>query len=167
MNTITPDKQTSAVCGLLCKSCTIYIATKENNTELLSKIAERLQLSLEETQCKGCRSNVLSSHCKTCFFRECAENKNIEFCSECNEYQCSKLKEFQLKMPHRVDLFQSLDRIKEIGREKWYIEIFERHSCTECGEINGWYELVCRHCGNEPSSAFVADNFEILSSRKI
>ena len=166
MNIITPDMKTSAVCGLLCNSCTIHIATKENNTELLSRIAERLQLSFEEIQCNGCRSNILSFHCKTCYFKECSKNKNIDFCSDCNEYPCSDLKEFQSKMPHRVELFQSLDRIKEIGWEKWYVEIFERHSCTECGEINGWYELVCNHCGNEPSSKFVAENFQILSNRK-
>jgi hypothetical protein len=163
MNTIVPEKKTAAVCGLLCKSCGIYIATQENNNDQLRSIAERLHIPFEEVQCTGCRSNVLSAHCKTCFFRECSEKKEIGFCSECTDYPCAQLKEFQTKMPHRAELFQSLDRIKEAGWEKWYFEIVAHHSCTKCNTLNGWYEFTCKNCGSDPSSQFVADNYEKLS----
>ncbi|MFO7656273.1 MAG: DUF3795 domain-containing protein [Bacteroidales bacterium] len=166
MNKVLPEKQTAAVCGLLCKSCGIYIATLENNTALLKGIAERLHIPFEQVRCNGCRSNLLSAHCKTCYFRECSEKKEIGFCSDCNEYPCLHLKDFQTKMPHRVELFQSLDRIKEVGWEKWYVENIARHSCTKCNALNGWYDFTCRSCGNKPSSRFVADNLEVLSRFK-
>jgi len=166
MNNNVPDKQTAAVCGLLCKSCGIYIATQENNTNHLKGIAERLHIPFEQVRCNGCRSSLLSAHCKSCYFRECSEKKEIEFCSECNEYPCLKLKDFQTKMPHRVELFQSLERIKEAGWKKWYVETVTRHSCTKCNALNGWYDFICRSCGNKPSSPFVADNLEILSTLK-
>jgi hypothetical protein len=69
-------------------------------------------------------------------------------------------------MPHRVELFKSLDRIKEVGWEKWYVEIVARHSCTKCSKLNGWYDFTCNNCGNIPSSPFVADNLEKLSTIK-
>jgi hypothetical protein len=166
MNNVLADKQTAAVCGLLCKSCGIYMATQENNTDQLKVIAERLHIPFEQVRCDGCRSNVLSVHCKTCYFRECSEKKEIGFCSECNEYPCSRLLDFQTKMPHRVELFQSLNSIKEVGWEKWYIENVARHSCTKCSALNGWYDFTCRSCGNMPSSRFVADNLDILRTFK-
>lgn len=166
MENVSQEKQTAAVCGLLCKSCVIYIATKEKNTALLNRIAGSLQLTKEQVQCQGCRSNVLSGHCQVCHFRACSINKEIEFCSECNEYPCPQLKEFQTKMPHRVELFKSLDRIKEAGWEKWYAEIVSRHSCTKCNTLNSWYEFACRSCGNKPPNCFIADNFNILSTYK-
>ncbi len=166
MNSVLPDKKTAAVCGLLCRSCGIYIATQENNTDQLKGIAERLHIPFEEVRCKGCRSDVLSAHCKSCFFRECSEQKEIEFCSECSEYPCQQLREFQTKMAHRAELFQSLDRIREVGWERWYTEIVARHSCTKCNTLNGWYSLTCPGCGNTPASQFVADNYEKLSTFK-
>ena len=162
MSKIIPDKQTAAVCGLLCKSCGIYIATQENNTESLKRIAERLQIPVEQVRCNGCRSDELSAHCRTCYFRECSDKKGIEFCSECSDYPCSQLKDFQSKMPHRVELFQSLNRIKKVGWENWYVEMIERHSCTKCNHLSGWYDFTCTQCGNSPSSHFVADNFDTL-----
>jgi hypothetical protein len=69
-------------------------------------------------------------------------------------------------MPHRVELFQSLNRIKEVGWKKWYVENVARHSCKKCNTLNGWYDYTCRSCGNRPSSGFVADNFKKLSTFK-
>lgn len=163
MAEIIPDKQTAAVCGLLCNACGIYIATQENNTESLKRIAERLQIPVEQVRCNGCRGDVLSVHCKTCYFRESAEKKRIEFCSECADYPCAQLKEFQSKLPHRIELFQSLNRINEVGWENWYVEMVERHSCTKCNHLSGWYDFACSNCGNSPSSPFVTDNFDALT----
>jgi hypothetical protein len=69
-------------------------------------------------------------------------------------------------MPHRVELFKSLERIKKVGWEKWYVEIVARHSCTECNKLNGWYEFTCSSCGNKPSNCFIADNYKVLSTYK-
>lgn len=164
MNAIQPDKKTAAVCGLLCNACGIYIATQENNLEHMQSIAARLQIPLEKVSCNDCRSEQLSAHRKDCQFRDCASKKGIEFCSQCPEYPCNQLTEFQSKMPHRTELFHSLELLKEKGWENWFVDMVERHSCTHCHTLNGWYELACRKCGTQPSSPFVADNQNILSS---
>jgi hypothetical protein len=59
-------------------------------------------------------------------------------------------------MPHRIELWKSQDRIKEIGYEKWYAEMIEHYSCTKCGTLNSAYDLKCRKCGEEPSCGYVA-----------
>ncbi|HCT31238.1 MAG TPA: hypothetical protein DIW31_11040 [Bacteroidales bacterium] len=166
MDNITPNKQTAAVCGLFCKSCGIYIATQANNTDQLNRIADRLGFPRDQVRCDGCRTDVNSAYCKTCNLKTCASKKGVEFCSQCNEYPCSQLKDFQSQLPHRAELFQSLDRIKEVGWEKWYVEMAERLSCTKCNQLSGWYDFACSNCGNKPSSHFVADNFEKLSTFK-
>jgi len=71
--------------------------------------------------------------------RKCAAEIDIDFCVECQDYPCQEIKNFQSKMPHRAELWKSQDRIKEIGWEKWYLEMAEYYSCKECGTINGWY----------------------------
>lgn len=162
MEPVASNIETAAICGLYCKSCGIYIATKENNTADLKRIAQRLNIPVEQVSCNGCRSNMLSAHCKTCFFKACTETKGIEFCSECDSYPCPQLSNFKLQLPHRVELFKSLNRIKEVGWEKWYAEMTERHSCPKCKQVNGWYTSACSRCGNHPSSPFVDENFEIL-----
>ena len=164
MNRIVPDKQSAAVCGLLCKSCGIYIATEQNNREALSRIAVRLNIPFDKVRCSGCRGDLLSAHCESCYFRECSVKRGIEFCSQCSDFPCEKLSDFQTKMPHRVDLFRSLERIKEAGWERWYVEAVEKHTCTKCNCLNGWYDLSCKGCGNTPSTPFASENFDKLST---
>lgn len=88
MNIIIPDKQSAAVCGLLCKSCGIYIATEQNNIDALSRIAVRLNIPSDKVRCSGCRGSILSAHCETCYFRECSVKRGVEFCSQCNDFPC-------------------------------------------------------------------------------
>ncbi|MBC2724049.1 MAG: DUF3795 domain-containing protein, partial [Desulfosporosinus sp.] len=109
---------TSAVCGLFCPSCSVYIATKED-PERLKRLAKILNQTIEETHCEGCRSEHRTVYCKNCTMIECARRKGIEFCGECEEFPCEEIKTFQSLMPHRLDLWQSQKRIKDVGYEQW------------------------------------------------
>lgn len=161
---IIPDKNLVSVCGLFCKGCGVYISTQENNQENLQRLAARMNIPVEEMPCNGCRTEVRTAFCKNCHMIKCAKEKGVDFCGECKDYPCAEIKDFQSKMPHRVELWKSLDRIKEIGWEKWYIEMVDYYSCKECGTINGWYDFKCRSCGNTPGSQFVKNNLEKLST---
>jgi len=44
-------------------------------------------------------------------------------CSECGEYPCDDLKKFQTAMPHRIELWDNLERIKSAGYQQWLKEI--------------------------------------------
>jgi hypothetical protein len=152
-NSIKPDKSKAAVCGLFCPACTVYIATQED-PERLKTMAARFGIPPEELACDGCRSQRLSLFCRTrCKMMKCAAGKGIDFCGSCDEYPCAELKEFQSLMPHRKELWNSQQRIKDAGWEKWFEEMTELYSCS-CGAVNSAYDLKCRKCGNEPSCKY-------------
>lgn len=149
------DRKLAAVCGLFCPACHVNIATREDPAKLAA-MAQRYQRSLDEMQCNGCRSEKRCFYCETkCTMATCAAGKGVEFCGDCAEYPCKDLKEFQSLAPHRIELWKSHARRKEVGLETWYAEKIEHYSCPQCRTINSAYDLKCRKCGNEPSCEYV------------
>jgi hypothetical protein len=155
MTSRTPDKKLAAVCGLFCAACTFYIGSTDDRARL-ETIAKRFNLTAEQMECHGCRSENQGIYCKTrCNFKKCAAAKGIDFCGECWEFPCTELKTFQAQMPHRIELWESHKRIKEAGWEQWYKEMYEHFSCPECQTVNSTYDIACRKCGNTPSCKYV------------
>ncbi|MDM8536319.1 DUF3795 domain-containing protein [Desulfobacterales bacterium HSG17] len=148
------DKKLAAVCGLYCEACTLFIATKED-PERLKGLAARFQLSEEAVKCYGCRSDKRGPYCQKCKMFTCAAEKGIDFCSECNDYPCNDLKQFQSERPHRIELWDDLERIKATGYQDWLKEIREHYTCSQCSTINSAYDLKCRKCDEEPGCGYV------------
>jgi hypothetical protein len=162
---LTPDKNLVSACGLYCGSCGIYLATQENNTEKLLQYALVLNQSLNETFCDGCRAERKSAHCsRMCSFIKCTFEKGIGFCGTCPKFPCKELTDFQSKMPHRTEILESQNRLKEIDWEQWLIEMKENYSCPECNTINSAYDLNCRRCGHFPSGRFAERHFLLIKS---
>ncbi|KAF0218430.1 MAG: hypothetical protein FD174_2891 [Geobacteraceae bacterium] len=155
-------KKHAAVCGLYCGACSLFIATRED-PERLTRLAARFGFSEEAVTCHGCRSEKRFPHCENCRMFTCVAERGIDFCSECAEYPCGHLKEFQAERPHRMELWDDLERIRTIGHDQWLREIREHYSCPRCGTINSAYDLKCRKCGEEPSCAYVARHREAIS----
>ena len=149
------DKTVAAVCGLYCEACTLFIATKED-PERLKSLAARFQLSEEAVKCYGCRSTKRGPYCERCKMLACAAERGRDFCSECSEYPCSDLKQFQSERPHRIELFDDLAQIKAMGYQRWLRDIRQSYTCPQCGSINSAYDSTCRKCGEEPSCNYVA-----------
>lgn len=164
-----PDKNLAAVCGLFCPGCRIFLDTIED-PEKLRFFADRYGCSVEEAKCQGCRAEKRCFYCDNCTFVKCAAEKGIEFCGDCPGYPCKDLAEFQFAMPHRIELWTSQERIKEVGYEKWYTEMVERYSCPQCGTLNSAYDLSCRKCGATPSCTYVSQHKdaieEFMANRK-
>lgn len=159
-----PDKREAAVCGLFCPSCSVYIGTKED-PERLKGLAESFGIPVNETECEGCRSDKRTGYCRTCKIIKCSSAKGIDFCGACEDYPCEELKQFQAILPHRIELWKSQERIKEVGYEKWYAEMLEHYACPQCGTINSAYDMACRKCGSSPSCAYVASNQQEIIER--
>jgi len=132
-----------------------YSLLREKSLEKRRKMAEDLQIPFEALKCDGCRAENRLAYCDTCKMSACAEEKGLDYCGECEEYPCTTLKEFQAAIPHRIELWQAQDRIKEVGYEKWFEEMLEHYSCTRCNTINSAYHLACRSCSATPSCAYV------------
>jgi hypothetical protein len=160
-NFLEQDKKFAAVCGLYCESCSWFIATTED-PERLKKLADQFGFSKEQSKCYGCRSDKRLLFCEECKMCACAAERGIEFCNECEEYPCDDLKLFQSVMPHRIELWENLERIKSIGYNKWINEIRENHTCPQCHTINSTYDLKCRKCGEEPSCKYVAKHKQAI-----
>lgn len=155
------DKKLAAVCGLYCEACSLYIATTEDPARLKA-MSDRFQIPEEEVKCYGCRAEKRGPYCRICKMFDCAAKKGIDFCVECEEYPCEGLKEFQSALPHRIELFKDLERIRTTGWENWLKEIRENYTCRKCGAINSAYDLKCRKCGEEPGSDYAARHKEAI-----
>lgn len=163
-NSIQPNKEHAAVCGLFCKSCPTFIGTVDD-PEGLAKLAERIGTPIEQLQCEGCRSEKKNDYCKACKMFACAIEKGHNFCGACPEYPCEEFNNFAGVGAHRIEAGTSQQRIKEVGFEQWYQEMLDHYSCPQCQTINSAYHPVCRKCGNDPSCNYVAQNKAEINQR--
>jgi hypothetical protein len=156
-----PEKRFAAACGLFCPGCSLYIGTQEDPARL-ELMAVQFNLPVEQLQCDGCRAERRGFYCQQCKMISCTKDKGIEFCIECDEYPCAELEAFQAEMPHRINLWDDLARIKDVGYEAWFQEMVDRYACPECGVINSAYDLACRKCGCEPGNEYVKAHREAI-----
>lgn len=89
-------------CGMDCDKCTICDATKRMDLETIRAIAGND--NAEDNLCLGCKTNHNCEYCKHCYIYICCKDKNIENCSECEDFPCLYLKK-NLKE-------ESIERIK-------------------------------------------------------
>ena len=155
------DKNLAAACGLYCAACSWFLATQEA-PERLKRLADQQNWPMEESGCYGCRSAKRLPYCGNCKMSACTKKQGIDFCSECAEYPCQDLKQFQSAMPHRIELWSNLARIKSAGWRQWLQEIGENYTCPQCQTVNSTYDRQCRQCGHEPSCRFVANHQQAI-----
>jgi hypothetical protein len=99
-----PMPVTIAYCGLICHTCPIYLATRQENKEeqvnmrieIVRQCRERYGMNYrlaDITDCDGCRTDGggLFSGRGSCFIRKCARQKGLENCAFCTEYFCEQL----------------------------------------------------------------------------
>jgi len=92
------DKKMNEIgfCGDNCYSCPRYVATIENDIEKLKEASLMWKrvgwrdsiLSTDEIKCGGCKT---VTWCRYNEIRECARNKSLNNCGECNQYPCQDL----------------------------------------------------------------------------
>lgn len=163
MSSQNSEKELVSECGLYCGACGIYIATQENDNDKILQYALVLNQSYDDTLCIGCAAERKSLHCsRMCTFIDCKKRKEVAFCSDCKEFPCQALIEFKSKMPHRAEIIDSIKRMKDIGIEKWLIEMKEYFYCPQCKTVNSAYHITCRKCGFNPSCKFVSRHKDMI-----
>jgi len=134
-----------AYCGLYCGACSFRVAFEENNRKHIARMPayyDRLKNEPLEF-CPGCR---LENKCGECDIRDCAINKKIEYCSQCNDFPCDKLIRFNSDgKPHHEESINNLKLLKEIGEDKWLDLMKEKWTCR-CGSKYSWYNKECSKC---------------------
>jgi hypothetical protein len=139
------DYRYDSFCGLYCGSCPVLLAVKKGTIE---EFAKRENMTPEDLECHGCKTMNRALFCKDCPFARCALERGIKSCIECVEYPCEELKKFQAdEWPHHSLILKNLDRIREVGLDRWLEEQEKRWRCKECGEPFSWYDETCGNCG--------------------
>lgn len=132
-------------CGLYCGACVIYHA---NKNETINTLAKNWNMAPADLHCEGCKSDILSTFCRTCNLKTCAQEKGIESCIECGDYPCQELTAFcDDDAPHHSAIFHNLDLLQANGLEKWLHWQKMRWSCQECNTPFSWYQKKCSSCG--------------------
>ncbi len=152
---------TAGYCGLACKACSVYIASYIGG-DTLERRAAKAGMTAEEMYCKGCRSDKTSPYCTQCQIKKCIKEKELEWCSECTQYPCQLLIDFQASLPHRVEVLKSLDFAKDHTIEEWEAEMLEDFSCEQCGTYNSVYANGCRNCGHPAVNRFAERHWDII-----
>lgn len=112
-----------AYCGLLCDSCSIHLATLEQDESrqramrkaIAGQIREHYGMDVQPediTDCDGCRADTgrIYSGCVNCEIKKCARQKHLESCAFCSDFACDRLKDLFTLDP------DALSRLEEIRR---------------------------------------------------
>jgi hypothetical protein len=159
----TAEVTQAGYCGVICRACRLYIGSTEERATL-AELAVRSGKSLEEVTCLGCRSDVVSGYCRNCHLRTCAENKGVAFCADCAKFPCADLLTMAAKNvldPTRA--LRDAEAIRAEGWQAWCAAKLAEYACPSCGVINSAFDLVCRKCDHDPSSAFVGQHKEAIA----
>jgi hypothetical protein len=93
------DERMIAVCGLDCTDCDMREAT--TNPELQRQHAEwfkrerGIDVEPEDIRCMGCKGDREMHRSPDCWILLCCvDRRGLDFCSECDEFPCSRLEEW-------------------------------------------------------------------------
>lgn len=118
-----PDyRKLTSPCGIDCFNCGMFHTNV--TPELQQSFGARFGMNPADVSCGGCRITgclLIPGACRT---RQCAEQKGVEFCHECDSFPCNFLHPCSDKgaqYPHNMKMF-NLCRIKAVGVEKWATE---------------------------------------------
>lgn len=131
-------------CGLFCGACDVLMAYKTGNED---KIAPYLNIEPSQIKCHGCKSDTVFINCQKCNIRNCAINRNIKHCIDCDDYPCNFFNEN--KLPHWKITSKNLMTIKNIGVNQWLSEQEKLWMCPECQKNFSWYSTNCINCGKD------------------
>lgn len=96
-------------CGHDCSRCVTYLATIKNDNALRKQSQQFYKtmfgndILICEVNCLGCRSDKVFILCMSCPFTKCASEQKIDECSECVEYPCKVLAEYQEKYANKCN----------------------------------------------------------------
>ena len=106
-----------SVCGLNCGVCEIHLGTGDH----------------ERSECGACRGPLEQHWSPDCEFVPCAREKGVDYCFQCGEFVCEKLKSFaEDPWPHHRRTVENMKRMKEMGLEAWIEDQKKKGQCLFC-----------------------------------
>lgn len=142
-----------AYCGLYCGACSFKVAFDEKNPQHLKYMPSKYdKYKNDELQfCPGCR---LDNQCGSCEIRDCAKGKALNNCSECIDFPCDMLRNFNYDgIAHHADCIPNLIMIKEKGINN-FLDCQEKYWTCTCGAKTSWYLKNCIKCKKKLDNSY-------------
>jgi len=92
-------------------------------------------LASQDKPCKGCRSGGGWSWWPDCPVRDCTAQRGLDFCYQCADFPCKKLKQEPL-LPYKTAIIETNNRIKKIGIERHVEQLKELHRAATTQHAN-------------------------------
>jgi len=86
-------------------------------------------LASQTEPCKGCRFGGGWSWWQDCPVRSCCTQKGVDFCYQCEDFPCRRLKTEPL-LERKEAMIEANDQIKRIGIENYTEQLKERYRQT-------------------------------------
>ena len=83
-------------------------------------------LASQEKPCKGCRFGGGWSWWGDCPVRDCCSQKDIDFCYQCQEFPCKRLKEEPL-LDSKKAMIEANNQMKAMGIEVWIQQLRKKY----------------------------------------
>ncbi len=111
------EKKVLAACRLFCNECDIYKATDDpevaQETVDWFKREMDINLTVEEIRCSSCKGNRKTHWSSDCdILNYCVDEKGLEFCYQCEDFPCVKLKNWADESSRYKDALSRLTRMK-------------------------------------------------------
>jgi len=124
-------RKLTAVCGIDCFNCEFFHTNVDGFFAKLppEKRAafEARGMTIEKARCQGCRISGCTAIQGKCETLACANERQVEFCLECNDFPCTRLQPLAQaaeRVPHNLKVY-NLCAIKNRGIEAWAAEAAE------------------------------------------
>jgi hypothetical protein len=129
----------AAPCGLYCGACSILAAGRKNDPKVMELIAMGVAdylghpVEVKDLACEGCHSDVVAIMCRECELRACALLKGLTHCSQCADFPCQQIIDFNNDdFRHHSKVLDNIRRQRDIGIDAWIKEQDERWRCPKC-----------------------------------
>ena len=123
-----------APCGMNCMVCYKHLKAKNS--------------------CKGCLScdNDKPEHCRKCSIKDCVNQKEINYCFECNLFPCKTIKNLDKNYVknYGISLIKNSISVKTEGIESFLLKEKELWTCKKCGGIISLHDKQCSECHFSP-----------------
>lgn len=82
-------------------------------------------LASQDKPCKGCRFGGGWSWWPDCPVRDCIIQKGLDFCHQCSDFPCSKLKKEPL-LAHKKTIIEANKQMKSLGIERYAEQLTQK-----------------------------------------
>ncbi|MBN1315499.1 MAG: DUF3795 domain-containing protein [Anaerolineales bacterium] len=128
-------------CGMYCGVCSIYLASRMNDLKTLGRLAKlysrlmpgMVSVSGQDIYCNGCRSGRISAFCQFCAIRECAREKKLTGCHQCDDFPCDTIDSFPIPAGKKI-ILRAIPSWRMYGTEEFIRIETARYVCPACGQ---------------------------------